>query len=135
MPIDVIRLGSARPEREELRLGTIRHPPRGVPRDRLAKDGWYDVWLPALAPSAALVQQGRGATTDRDWATFVRRYRKEMDAPAARHLLAFLAALSHRTDLAVGCTCPDEARCHRSVLRELLLEKGASVRGGARDVR
>jgi uncharacterized protein YeaO (DUF488 family) len=128
LPIDVIRLGTPRPGREELRLGTIRHPPRGVPRERLAKDDWYDVWLPALAPSAALVQEGRRATTDRDWANFARRYRKEMDAPAARHLLTLLAALSHRTDLSVGCTCADEARCHRSVLRELLQEHGAVVR-------
>ena len=130
MPIDVIRLGSPRPAREELRLGTLRHPPRGVPRERLAKDGWYDVWLPELAPSAALVKQGRGASNDRDWATFLRRYRKEMDAPAARHLLTLLAALSHRTHLAVGCTCADESRCHRSVLRQLLVEHGAVVRGG-----
>ena len=128
MPIDVSRLGSPRPSRDELRLGTVRHPPRGVPRERLAKDDWYDVWLPGLAPSAALVQKGRAATTDRDWAAFARRYRKEMDAPAARHLLTLLAALSHRTDLAVGCTCADEARCHRSVLRELLQEHGAVVR-------
>ena len=129
MAIDVIRLGSPRPKREELRLGTVRYPPRGVPRKRLAKDDWYDVWLPGLAPSASLVQKGRAAATDRDWATFARRYRKEMDVPAARHLLALLAALSHRTDLAVGCTCADEARCHRSVLRELLVEHGAVVRG------
>ena len=130
MSIDVIRLGSPRPGREELRLGTVRYPPRGVPRERLAKDGWYDLWLPALAPSAALVKLGRSARTDRDRATFVRRYRKEMEAPAARHLLALLAALSHRTDLAVGCTCAEEARCHRSVLRELLVAQGAAVRGG-----
>ena len=130
MSIDVIRLGSPRPGREELRLGTVRYPPRGVPRERLAKDGWYDLWLPALAPSAALVKLGRSARTDRDRATFVRRYRKEMQVPAARHLLALLAALSHRTDLAVGCTCAEEARCHRSVLRELLVAQGAAVRGG-----
>ena len=128
MALRIVRLGSPRVPGEGLRIGTVRRPPRGVPKSRHAKDDWYDVWLPALAPSAALVQKGRRATTDRDWATFARRYRKEMDAPAARHLLTLLAALSHRTDLSVGCTCADEARCHRSVLRELLQEHGAVVR-------
>ncbi len=128
MSISVIRLGTPRPRRPELRIGTVRHPPRGVPRDRLSRDGWYDAWLPALSPSAALVKRARAAVTEGDWNAFRRAYRREMSAPDARHLLGLLAALSRTTDLAVGCYCPDERRCHRSVLRELLAEGGATMR-------
>ncbi|HTN53511.1 MAG TPA: DUF488 family protein [Anaeromyxobacter sp.] len=131
MAIRVVRLGSPRARGEGLRIGTVRHPPRGVPRARLAADDWYDVWLPALAPSAPLVKQARAAATDRGWALFRRRYRAEMKAPDARHLLALLAALSHQAELAVGCFCEDEVRCHRSVLKELLREEGAALREGA----
>lgn len=128
MALRVVRLGTPRAPHEGLRVGTVRHPPRGVPSGRLAADDWYDVWLPALAPSAALVKQAKAAAADRDWTAFRRRYRAEMRQPAARHLIALLAALSSRMDLAVGCYCTDEARCHRAVLRELLREAGAALR-------
>jgi uncharacterized protein YeaO (DUF488 family) len=128
MSISVLRLGSPRPRRRELRIGTVRRPPRGVPRARLASDDWYDTWLPALSPSAALVKRAQAARTEGDWNAFRRAYREEMSAPDARHLLALLAALSRTTDLAVGCYCPDERRCHRSVLGELLAEAGAEMR-------
>ncbi len=130
MAIRIVRLGSPRVRGEGLRIGTVRHPPRGVPKERFASDDWYDVWLPMLSPTAALVHEAQAASTDRAWATFRRRYRSEMRAPAPRQVLALLAALSRTTDLAVGCYCADEARCHRSVLRELLVEAGADVRRG-----
>ena len=125
MAIRVVRLGSARERGEGLRLGTVRHPPRGVPKDQHAARNFYDVWVPELAPSAALVKRGQTAGTDRDWSTFVKRYRREMAAPEPVHLLRLLAALSAATDFSVGCYCADEARCHRSVLRTLLAEQGA----------
>lgn len=127
MAVRIVRLGTARVRDEGLRLGTVRHPPRGVPKHQHAAQDWYDVWLPELAPSAALVASGRGATTDREWATFVKRYRAEMAAPERSRLLELLAALSHRTDFSVGCYCQDESRCHRSALRALLEERGAAV--------
>lgn len=127
MPIHVVRLGSPRSPDEGLRIGTVRRPPRGVPKERFAEDDWYDVWLPELAPSAGLVKQALGADTDAEWRTFVRKYRKEMSEPAAARLLDLLAALSHRTNLAVGCYCEEEARCHRSELRTLLEEAGAEL--------
>ena len=125
MPIRIVRLGSPRARGEGLRLGTVRRPPRGVPRSEFASRDFYDLWLPDLAPSEALVKQALGVTDDRAWRAFVRRYRSEMKRPEAARLLALLAALSRQTDLAVGCYCADEARCHRSVLRELLEEQGA----------
>lgn len=127
MSIRVTRLGSPRMQGEGLRLGTVRRPPRGVPKQEYASRDFYDVWLPELAPSEQLVKQALGASGDRAWRAFVRRYRAEMKRPEASRLLTLLAALSHRTDLSVGCYCSDEARCHRSVLRELLLEHGASL--------
>lgn len=128
MPIHVVRLGSPRAPGEGLRLGTVRHPPRGVPKAELAARGFYDVWFPTLAPSAEAVKAGRAAgDTPAAWKAFARRYRREMQAPEARHALALLAALSRTTALAVGCYCADEARCHRSMLRELLVEAGAEV--------
>jgi uncharacterized protein YeaO (DUF488 family) len=127
MAIRVVRLGSPRGRGEGLRLGTVRRPPRGVPKREYATRDFYDVWVPELAPSEALVKQGLGAEDERSWRTFVRRYRAEMKRPEAARLLTLLAALSRRTELAVGCYCPDEARCHRSVLRALLLEHGADV--------
>jgi uncharacterized protein YeaO (DUF488 family) len=120
--IKVIQLGSPG---EGLRIGTVRRPPRGVPKARLGD--WYDVWLPQLAPSAELVKTAQAATTDREWQAFVRKYRKEMAAPDNARLIALLAALSQSTDFAVGCYCEDESHCHRSVLRELLTEAGARV--------
>ena len=127
MPLRVVRLGSARSATEGLRIGTVRRPPRGVPKAEFASRDYYDTWLPELAPSAELVSFALSAETDAEWATFARRYRKEMSMPSARHLLELLAGLSHSTSLAVGCYCEDASRCHRSVLRELLDELGADV--------
>lgn len=127
MPIRIVRLGSPRTPDEGLRLGTVRHPPRGVPKSEYAKRNIYDEWLPNLAPSAALVKQGLGARSDAEWRRFEQRYRAEMKRPENARILDLLAALSHQTSLAVGCYCPDEKRCHRSVLRKLLEERGAAV--------
>jgi uncharacterized protein YeaO (DUF488 family) len=123
--IRIVRLGSPRERGEGLRLGTVRRPPRGVPKSEHAARDFYDVWLPDLAPSEQLVKQAQRASDQRAWAAFARRYRAEMKRPEPSRLLDLLAALSRRTDLAVGCYCADEARCHRSVLRELLREHGA----------
>ncbi len=127
MAIRIVRLGSARAADEGLRIGTVRRPPRGVPKAQFAKQNWYDVWFPMLAPSDAAVKLGLGASTPGEWARFVRKYRAEMTGPEARHALELLAALSHQTNFSVGCYCEEEARCHRSVLRELLREWGAEV--------
>lgn len=127
MALRVVRLGTPRARTASLRLGTVRRPPRGVPKERIAADGWYDLWLPQLAPSADLVKQAQGATTAKEWEAFARKYRAEMAAPDNARLLALLAALSHRTELEVGCYCEDEDRCHRSVLRQLLAEHGAQL--------
>ncbi len=128
MSIRVVRLGSPRAPGEGLRVGTVRRPPRGVPKSEFASRDFYDVWLPGLAPSEELVKQALHASDDRAWRRFVRQYRAEMKRPDASHLLDLLAALSHQTNLSVGCYCEDEAHCHRSVLRELLREHGADVR-------
>jgi uncharacterized protein YeaO (DUF488 family) len=127
MAIRVVQLGSPRKPGEGLRLGTVRRPPRGVPRTAFASRNFYDVWLPDLAPSDALVAVALDAKNDRAWQAFVKRYRSEMKRPPAARLLGLLAALSHHTALSVGCYCKDEARCHRSVLKELLREHGAHV--------
>ena len=127
MALRIVRLGSKRAPSEGLRLGTVRRPPRGVPKARHAKDDWYDVWLPELSPSAALVTQGLHAADDLAFRRFAKRYRAEMAGPAAAHLLELLAALSQRADFSVGCYCEDEQRCHRSVLRQLLQERGAKL--------
>ena len=126
MPIRIVRLGSPRARGEGVRLGTVRRPPRGVPKSRYAPDDWYDVWLPELAPSQSLVAfaQERGSE---DWPRFEKRYRAEMRRPAAARLLQLLAALSQHTSFSVGCYCEDEQRCHRSILRELLREQGARI--------
>ena len=126
MPIRVVRLGSPRGPHEGIRLGTVRRPPRGVPKAEYARRDYFDVWLPDLAPSASLISWARAApVTDRRWSTFARRYRAEMGRPATRRLIELLAALSATGQLAVGCYCEDESRCHRSVLRELLRDAGA----------
>ncbi|HYI11951.1 MAG TPA: DUF488 family protein [Thermoanaerobaculia bacterium] len=127
MPLRIVRLGSNRAADEGLRIGTVRRPPRGVPKERHASENWYDVWLPQLAPSAELLKEGLAATTSKEWQTFVRKYRSEMAGSDNARLLTLLAALSKTTNLAVGCYCPDEAHCHRSVLRELLAENGADL--------
>lgn len=129
MPLHIVRLGSPRLPGEGLRLGTVRRPPRGVPKSAFASQDWYDLWFPNLAPSAETLKLGQDAATPADWAVFARRYRAEMDEPAARHDLALLAALSHRTALSVGCYCADESRCHRGLLRGLLAEAGADIAG------
>ncbi len=127
MPIRIVRLGTRRAPGEGLRVGTVRRPPRGVPKCEHASRDFYDVWLPDLAPSEALVKQALRASDERAWRTFVRRYRAEMKRPEAVHLMALLAAFSHRTAFSVGCYCADEARCHRSVLKALLAEHGADL--------
>ena len=127
MSVRVVRLGTPRAPGEGMRIGTVRRPPRGVPKEEFASRDFYDVWLPELAPSAELVAQAQAAESDREWAAFVRAYRREMSRPEARHLTDLLAALSHRTDLAVGCYCEDESRCHRSVLRELFVNADADL--------
>jgi uncharacterized protein YeaO (DUF488 family) len=126
--ISIVRLGTPRLAHEGLRIGTVRRPPRGVPASRFASDDWYDVWYPVLAPSVETMKLAQAARTDREWAAFVKRFRHEMAEPAASRTLDLLAALSHTADLAVGCYCEDEARCHRSVLRELLAKRGAKIR-------
>ena len=125
--IRVVRLGTSRAPAEGPRLGTVRRPPRGVPKSRFAKDDWYDLWLPDLAPSEALVKLGLRAQGAQDWETFAKKYRKEMSAPAPARLLDVLALLSQSANFSVGCYCEDEGRCHRGVLRTLLLERGAKV--------
>lgn len=127
MAIRIVRLGTPRAPDEGVRVGTVRRPPRGVPKTEHASRDFYDVWLPDLAPSEALLKRAQAADDDRAWRTFVARYRAEMKRPEAARLLRLLAALSHQTDLAVGCYCADEARCHRSVLRALLEEHGARL--------
>lgn len=127
MAIHVVRLGSQRGPGEGLRIGTVRRPPRGVPKREYSSRGFYDVWLPELAPSAGLVKAAQEAADDQAWRAFERRYRAEMKRPEAARLLDLLAALSRETNLAVGCYCEDERRCHRSVLRDLLAEHGARL--------
>lgn len=131
MAIRIVRLGSPRASGEGLRLGTVRRPPRGVAKAETASRNFYDVWLPDVAPSEALLKRAQESLDDpKRWKQFVNRYRSEMKRPEARRLLDLLAALSHSTDFSVGCYCADESRCHRSVLRELLRERGAEVASG-----
>jgi uncharacterized protein YeaO (DUF488 family) len=136
MAIRIVRLGSPRAPDEGLRLGTVRRPPRGVPKNQWASRDFYDVWTPEVAPSEALLKlalstvAGGGRKPGDDsarWKAFVRRYRSEMKRPEAARLLDLLAALSHQTNLSVGCYCENEERCHRSVLRALLQDRGAAL--------
>jgi uncharacterized protein YeaO (DUF488 family) len=127
MTLRIVQLGSPRQRDEGLRIGTVRRPPRGVPKGRYSSDDWYDVWLPELAPSAAAVKRALAAETPAEWNAFVKRYRVEMKQPDKVRLLKLLAALSQDANLSVGCYCEDESRCHRSVLRELLKENGAKL--------
>lgn len=129
MAIRIVRLGTDRLPGEGLRIGTVRRPPRGVPKSGFASQNWYDVWYPNLAPEAETVKMALSATTDREWTAFVKKYRSEMGTPENSRTLDLLAALSHQSDFSVGCYCADESRCHRSVLRELLVERGALVEG------
>jgi uncharacterized protein YeaO (DUF488 family) len=130
MSVHVVRLGTARRRNEGLRIGTVRRPPRGVPASEYRSQNWYDAWLPELAPSAEAVKLALAAATERQWQTFVKRYRRELAAPETARLLKLLAALSLQTDFSVGCYCADESRCHRSVLRAVLHEHGASFAPG-----
>jgi len=127
MSVHIVRLGSPRHPQEGLRIGTVRRPPRGVPKTQFSKQNWYDVWFPNLAPSLPTMKLGLAATSPAQWAAFARKYRAEMAAPAARHDLALLAALSHKTNFSVGCYCENEERCHRSILKQLLIATGARI--------
>lgn len=128
MALAIVRLGSPRLPDEGLRIGTVRRPPRGVPKAEFASQNWYDVWFPNLAPSPETMKLGQGAETPAQWAAFSKQYKTEMASPAAKHDLALLAALSHHTNLSVGCYCEQESRCHRGLLKELLLACGAALR-------
>jgi len=125
MAVRVVRLGSPRAQGEGTRIGTVRRPPRGVPKAEFASQNWYDVWFPTLAPSAETMKLGQAAVTDAEWKAFERRYRAEMAQPEAAHALQLLATMSHGAAFSVGCYCEHEARCHRSLLRGLLVERGA----------
>ncbi len=127
MAIRVVRLGSPRTRGEGLRVGTVRRPPRGVPRKEYAARDYYDVWLPELAPSEDLVRMARKASDEKGWQRFVKRYRAEMKRPGPSRLLSVLAALSHQTNFSVGCYCEDETHCHRSELKAILRELGADI--------
>ena len=127
MVVRVVRLGSARVEGEGPRIGTVRRPPRGVPKSEFASQNWYDAWFPNLAPSVETMKLGQQAETPAQWAAFIKKYRAEMSSPEASHALALLAVLSRSSNFSVGCYCEDEARCHRSALRALLAENGAKV--------
>lgn len=127
MSLRIVRLGTPRARGEGLRIGTVRRPPRGVAKAKLATDDWYDVWFPLLAPSVATMKLGQSATTPAQWSAFARKYRAEMARPDARHALELLAALSRTTNLAVGCYCEREERCHRSILEQLLVDRGAQL--------
>jgi uncharacterized protein YeaO (DUF488 family) len=127
MAIRIVRLGTPRAPHEGLRLGTVRRPPRGVPKSEFARRDFYDTWLPNLAPSAPLMAEGQAAHTDKEWAAFKRKFNAEMKEPEASHLLDLLAAMSHQSSFSLGCYCEDENHCHRSVLRELLAQRGADI--------
>ena len=127
MTVRVVRLGSTRAAGEGTRIGTVRRPPRGVPKTEFSKQNWYDVWFPNLAPTVETMKRGLNATSDADWRAFARTYRAEMNEPGPKHDLDLLAALSHSTSFSVGCYCEDENRCHRSILRDLLAERGAKI--------
>jgi uncharacterized protein YeaO (DUF488 family) len=131
MSISVVQLGTPRLEEEGIRIGTVRRPPRGVPKAEFSSRNYYDVWLPVLAPTQGLVSAAKAAVTEADWNRFVSAYSKEMKAPDASHVLDLLASLSHASAFAIGCYCDDESRCHRSILRRLLSERGAMFRAEA----
>jgi uncharacterized protein YeaO (DUF488 family) len=127
MAVRVVRLGSARAKDEGIRIGTVRRPPRGVPKTEFASQNWYDVWFPNLAPSVETMKLGQAAQTPAQWAAFTRKYRAEMATPENARTIELLATLSRQTNFSVGCYCENEAHCHRSVLRALLVEKGATL--------
>lgn len=127
MTVSIVRLGTTRTEGEGTRIGTVRRPPRGVPKSEFASQNWYDVWFPNLAPSPETMKLGQEASTPAQWAAFVKKYRTEMATPEISRTLDLLAVLSHQSNFSVGCYCENEAHCHRSVLRALLAERGAKI--------
>jgi len=127
MSVRIVRLGTPRMAGEGTRIGTVRRPPRGVPKAQFSTQNWYDVWFPNLAPSVETMKLGHEAASPAQWSAFARKYKAEMAAPAAKHDLELLAVLSHTTDFSVGCYCQNEDRCHRSILKQLLIENGAKV--------
>lgn len=127
MAIRVVKLGSDRVKDEGLRLGTVRRPPRGVSKDRYSSENWYDVWLPALSPSLETMKMGKEAQSEKDWNNFTKKFLGEMKEPDKQQLLALLAAMSHQTNFSIGCYCENEAKCHRSILKEILQKLGARV--------
>jgi len=127
MTVRIVRLGTERISGEGIRIGTVRRPPRGVPRSEYASQNWYDVWFPNLAPSPETIKLGQSTKTEKEWKAFMRKYRAEMAAPEKSRTLDLLSTLSHESNFSVGCYCADERHCHRSVLRALLLERGAKV--------
>lgn len=127
MSVRVVRLGTPRLRGEGTRIGTVRRPPRGVPKTEFSRQNWYDVWFPNLAPSVETMKMAQQARTPAQWSAFVRKYRSEMSTPQAKHDLDLLAALSHTADFSVGCYCEDENHCHRSILKSLLVEHGARL--------
>jgi uncharacterized protein YeaO (DUF488 family) len=127
MAVRIVRLGTARIEGEGTRIGTVRRPPRGVPKSEFASQNWYDVWFPNLAPSAETIKLAQAASTPAQWAAFAKKYRAEMATPEISRTLDLLAVLSHQCNFSVGCYCENEAHCHRSVLKLLLAERGAKI--------
>lgn len=127
MTIYIVKLGSERIQEEGIRIGTVRRPPRGVPKKDFSSKNWYDTWLPNLSPSAETMKLGKAVKNDSDWKIFEKKYRKEMSRPENSRIVELLAVMSHQTNFSVGCYCEDEARCHRSILKELLIENGADV--------
>lgn len=127
MAVRIVRLGTPRAQGEGTRIGTVRRPPRGVPKSEFATRDWYDVWFPNLAPSLETMKQALAAQTPAQWNAFVRKYKAEMAAPDACHAIELLATLSHHSDFSLGCYCEDESHCHRSILRELLTARGADL--------
>ena len=127
MSVRIVRLGTPRVAEEGTRIGTVRRPPRGVPKAEFSSQNWYDVWFPNLAPSVETMKLGLSASSAADWVRFTRKYKAEMSSPGAKHDLALLAALSQNANFSVGCYCENEARCHRSILKQLLIDNGAKV--------
>jgi uncharacterized protein YeaO (DUF488 family) len=127
MPIRIVQLGSRRSPGEGTRIGTVRRPPRGVRKERYAKDNWFDVWYPELAPTPELMAQAKSSRSESEWKSFVRRFRSQMREGAASRTLDLLSVLSRGANFSLGCYCEREERCHRSVLRALLEERGADI--------
>ncbi|WP_136797928.1 DUF488 domain-containing protein [Desulfosediminicola ganghwensis] len=129
MSIRIVRLGSDRAGNEGIRIGTVRRPPRGIPKAEFSSGNWYDVWLPNLSPSPETMKMGRSATTEKEWLAFKKKYLAEMAQADKIRVIEMLAVMSHNSNFSVGCYCENEARCHRSILRDLLLQYGAEIEG------